>query len=103
MKKNLTEEEKLKLQEKLGKKIKQYETLAEMVHDLGIETAELDNSKETVALRNAYNERKKEIAGMRAQIKTFALQAKAIKNEIDEIQEILIGPRRKNRRKTEEN
>lgn len=40
---------------------------------------------------------------MRAQIKTFALQAKAIKNEIDEIQEILIGPRRKNRRKSEEN
>ena len=42
MKTNLTEEEKLKLQEKLGKKIKQYETLVEMVHDLGIETAELD-------------------------------------------------------------
>ena len=75
----LQDDEKLKLQEKLGKKIRQYKNLTEMVRDAALESAALDQCEETVALREAYNKRKK---------------------EIDEIQDVLC-PKRKRRRKDE--
>lgn len=94
----LQDDEKLKLQEKLGKKIRQYKNLTEMVRDAALESAALDQCEETIALREAYNKRKKEIDEINEQVRTLSLQAKKIKKEIDEIQDVLC-PKRKRRRK----
>lgn len=97
----LQDDEKLKLQEKLGKKIRQYKNLTEMVRDAALESAALDQCEETVALREAYNKRKKEIDEINEQVRTLSAQAKKIKKEIDEIQDVL-RPKRKRRRKDDD-
>lgn len=96
----LQDDEKLKLQEKLGKKIKQYDRLMETVHEIGMEYIALNEDPKTIQLREAYNEVRKELAELCNQTKEIALQAKKIKKEIDEIQDILC-PKRKRRRKEE--
>lgn len=96
----LESNEKTELQEKLGKKIKQYNRLMETVHEIGMEYIALNEKPETVQLRQAYNEIKKELAELNTQAETLSLQAKKIKKEIDEIQDVLC-PKRKRRRKDE--
>ena len=96
----LQDDEKLKLQEKLGKKIKQYDRLMETVHEIGMEYIALNEDPKTIQLREAYNEVRKELAELCNQTKEIALQAKKIKKEIDEIQDVLC-PKRKRRRKDE--
>lgn len=98
----LQDDEKLKLQEKLGRKIRQYKNLTEMVRDAALESAALDQCEETVTLREAYNKRKKEIDEINDQVRTLSAQAKKIKKEIDEIQDILC-PKRKRKRKNDKN
>lgn len=93
-------DEKLKLQERLGKKIKQYDRLMEMVHEMGMEYITLNEDPETIQLRKAYNEVRKKLTELCGQTETMALQAKKIKKEIDEIQDVLC-PKRKRRRKDE--
>ena len=99
---DLQDDEKLKLQEKLAKKIRQYKSLTEMVRDSALESAALDQCEETVILREAYNKRKKEIDEINEQVRTLSAQAKKIKKEIDEIQDILC-PRRKRKRNNGKN
>ena len=96
----LQDDEKLKLQEKLGKKIKQYDRLMETVREIGMEYIALNEDPKTIQLRAAYNEVRKELAELCNQTKEIALQAKKIKKEIDEIQDVLC-PKRKRRRKDE--
>lgn len=94
----LQDDEKLKLQEKLGRKIRQYKNLIEMVRDVALEATAIEKDPETVRLREAYNKIKKEMAVLNTQAETLSLQAKKIKKEIDEIQDVLC-PKRKRRRK----
>lgn len=96
----LENDEKLELQRKLGKKIRQYKNLIEMANDSAAELNALDRDPETVSLREAYNKRKKEIGELSEQTKMLSLQAKKIKKEIDEIQDALCL-KRKRRRKDE--
>lgn len=98
----LQDDEKLKLQEKLGKKIKQYDRLMETVHEMGLEYIALNENPKTIQLRQAYNEVRKELAELCSQTESLSLQAKKIKKEIDEIQNILC-PKRKRKRNNGKN
>lgn len=91
----LENDEKLKLQERLGKKIKQYDRLMETVHEMGLEYIALNEDPETIQLRKAYNEVRKKLTELCSQTETMALQAKKIKKEIDEIQDILCSKKKK--------
>lgn len=81
----MTAEEKSKLQEKLSRRLRQYNNLMETVRDLGKEQADLDSDPETIRLREAYRAKKKEIDILARQAEALSLQAKALKKEIDEM------------------
>lgn len=79
----MTQEERDKLQEKLARKMRQYESLVEMVRDLGREFEEIDKDPETIRLRELYKIKKEKLADLGNQAEKLSLQAKEMKKDID--------------------
>lgn len=91
----MTQEERDKLQEKLARKMRQYENLMEMVRDLGQEWAEVDKDPETIRLRELYAEKKAIMRDLAAQAEKLSLQAKEMKKDIDAMIDQLGGKRQR--------
>lgn len=91
----MTQEERDKLQEKLARKMRQYESLVEMVRDLGREFEEIDKDPETIRLRELYKIKKEKLADLGNQAEKLSLQAKEMKKDIDAMIDQLGGKRQR--------
>ena len=91
----MTQEEMDKLQEKLARKMRQYESLVEMVRDLGREFEEIDKDPETIRLRELYKIKKEKLADLGNRAEKLSLQAKEMKKDIDEMIDQLGGKRQR--------
>lgn len=91
----MTQEEMDKLQEKLARKMRQYESLIEMVRDLGREFEEIDKDPETIRLRELYKIKKEKLADLGNRAEKLSLQAKEMKKDIDEMIDQLGGKRQR--------
>lgn len=91
----MTQEERDKLQEKLARKMRQYESLIEMVKDLGREFEEIDKDPETIRLRELYKIKKEKLADLGNQAEKLSLQAKEMKKDIDAMIDQLGGKRQR--------
>lgn len=91
----MTQEEMDKLQEKLARKMRQYESLMEMVRDLGREFEEIDKDPETIRLRELYKIKKEKLADLGNRAEKLSLQAKEMKKDIDEMIDQLGGKRQR--------
>lgn len=75
--------------------MRQYESLVEMVRDLGREFEEIDKDPETIRLRELYKIKKEKLADLGNQAEKLSLQAKEMKKDIDAMIDQLGGKRQR--------